>query len=696
MTQSKDELTQSDAIEVLGVELQRLSVGADESQAAAALDDDFQGDDECSSSSESSAGLPSELHLSDGTRAGPQETLPPSAPTENDASVGLLYDQSMEQHFGPDHYERPSRIIQMYATLQEQGLLGRCWRLVPRQATDEELLLGHSEDHIRKVDSMFSELYPSRPDTLADAEYCYADGRMGDVYVCGGTARAARFAAGCCVQAVQSVLSGEVARALAVVRPPGHHAECERAMGFCFFNNVAVAALAALQTPGTRRVAVLDWDVHHGNGIQNMLLQRPDALYISIHRDPKRFYPYTSGFLGEAGEGSGTGFNVNVPWLKKGMGDGDYRAAFSLIVEPLLESYQPDLVIVAAGFDAADGDPLGACKVSPEGYGWMTERLLRFAGGKLVLALEGGYNNRVTSWCAAACVRTLLEGRAAPPLPPDKDRLWPAESHNSLKLVYEFQRQHWPVLRARSWTEAWDAHLKDVSRLLGGNLRSKRSSAAGSNSAITTTTTTTTTISNNSSGKGSTCGGAALLSPTGAGGGDGAAAAPAAVEAPTARRSGGHGDSACGGNLVGPPPASQSLQEAFKARKAARDAAAAERAAAVAAAAAAAAALPPQPPSSSVRVDALMALSANARAPAQTFVALMEDAIAAAPDGYVAGECTTTTTTTTCGVSTADAISDGTACSFASSILTHGTGFAAAALNPEGDDTGGAGATGGL
>ncbi|GFR45035.1 hypothetical protein Agub_g6402 [Astrephomene gubernaculifera] len=485
-----------DSIDALETQLRYLSVngGAD---TAATRGNETPEDDSSSSSSDSTESLPIEFSPADAARAGPSQTQAPTAPVPGDAAVGLLYDPSMELHLGPDHYERPARIIQLHATLEEQQLMGRCWRLVARQATDAELLLAHSEEHIRKVDSLFTQLYPSRPDSLADAAYCYADGRMQDVYLSEGTAAAARCAAGCCVQAVQSVLSGTVSRALAVVRPPGHHAECERAQGFCFFNNVAVAALEALRQPGVRRVAVLDWDVHHGNGIQDVLLRRPDALYLSLHRDPKRFYPYHSGYLGEAGEGPGTGFNVNVPWLKKGMADGDYMAAFRLVVEPILSAYQPDLVIVAAGFDAADGDPLGGCKLSPEGYAWMTERLMRFAGGRLVLALEGGYNTRVTSWCAAACLRTLLEGRAVPQLPADKEHLWPAESHNSLKLVYEFQRQYWPVLRGRSWTEAWEGHLKEVVGMLGDNVRSRRNSGCNTTSTIITTTTTTTSNSCN-------------------------------------------------------------------------------------------------------------------------------------------------------------------------------------------------------
>ncbi|PNW76576.1 hypothetical protein CHLRE_11g467706v5 [Chlamydomonas reinhardtii] len=532
-----------------------------------------------------------------GERAGPRHVLAPSSPAPGDTRVGLLYDNSMERHVGPEHYERPARIIAVHQVLQEQELWGRCWQLVPRQATDTELLLGHTEEHIRKVDSLFDDAYPARPESLAGASYCFAEpagAEKGDVYVCSDTPSAARMATGCCVEAVKQVLGGTVSRALAIVRPPGHHAECERAQGFCFFNNVAVAALAALQHPDVKRVAVLDWDIHHGNGIQNILLQRPDALYLSLHRDPKRFYPFTSGFVGEAGEGPGLGFNVNVPWLKKGMGDGDYMAAFSLVVEPVLQSYAPDLVIVAAGFDAADGDPLGGCKVSPEGYGWMTERLLQFAGGKVVLALEGGYNNRVTAWCAAACVRALLEGAASPGLPRDKEHLWPAESHDSLKRVYEVQRQHWAPLRERSWSDAWEAHLKEVVLLLGSNSRSKRGSAAGGGAAAPPSLPGATAAATSSSG-------------TGGGGGGGGRRASGSEGATSGRRrsgSAGGGSSASGAAPAAPAAAAaddatatpQSLADAFKARRAARTSGAGKAAAAATAAAPAATPAVARPP----------------------------------------------------------------------------------------------------
>ena len=185
----------------------------------------------------------------------------------------------------PWHKERPLRVAALFQQLHAEGLLPRTHPLAPRRATDAELLRCHSAEHIAAVDGTFESAFeaarPERRGENANGPYVQVDG---DIFYNAHTATAARFAAGCCVEAALAVASGAVASALAVVRPPGHHAECDRAMGFCFYNSTAVAALAALAAPGVARVVVLDWDIHHGNGIQNMLYERDDALYISIHR----------------------------------------------------------------------------------------------------------------------------------------------------------------------------------------------------------------------------------------------------------------------------------------------------------------------------------------------------------------------------------------------------------------------------
>uniref|UniRef100_A0A061RQX0 histone deacetylase n=1 Tax=Tetraselmis sp. GSL018 TaxID=582737 RepID=A0A061RQX0_9CHLO len=313
-------------------------------------------------------------------------------------TVGMIFDPIMEDHFSPQgHYECPERVASLVSKLEETGLLASCKRLAPRLASDEELMRVHTREHIAKVDG------------IREASARNAD--LGGVFCSPGTPAAARMAAGCVTEAALQVLRGEVGSAMAVVRPPGHHAECDRAMGFCLFNNISVAAEAALRFPGVKRVLVLDWDVHHGNGIQHTLEDNPGVMYISLHRG-NGFFPGT-GEAHEIGTGSGAGFTMNIPWPKAGFGDLDYKAAFDLVIEPVVQSFLPDLCIVAAGYDAVEGDPLGNMRLTAEGYGHMTQRLLGVCGGRVVVALEGGYNVRATADCAAETMRVLLGGPVA-------------------------------------------------------------------------------------------------------------------------------------------------------------------------------------------------------------------------------------------------------------------------------------------
>ncbi|EIE24210.1 histone deacetylase, partial [Coccomyxa subellipsoidea C-169] len=198
---------------------------------------------------------------------------------------------------------------------------------------------------------------------------------------------------------------GAVQNGAAIVRPPGHHAESGMAMGFCYFNNAGLAARAA-QAAGARRVLVLDWDVHHGNGTQHIFEHDPGVMYMSIHRyDGGHFYPGT-GAVKEVGRGAGEGFTVNVPWPMGGMGNGDYMAAFSHVIIPIAHEYSPDLIIVSAGFDASAGDPIGGCRVTPEAYAHMTAMLGAVA--PLAVLLEGGYNLTATAAGCEAVLRVLL------------------------------------------------------------------------------------------------------------------------------------------------------------------------------------------------------------------------------------------------------------------------------------------------
>ncbi len=310
-------------------------------------------------------------------------------------TTGLVYDERFLAHRAPyEHPEHPGRLAAIWRRLGEEGLAGRCELVPAREATREELGAIHTAAHIAAVEA------------TARVDFVQLDP---DTYACRDSALAARLAAGGLADLVSAVAAGRLSNGFALLRPPGHHAEAERAMGFCLFNNVAVAA-RTLQRGGTRRILIVDWDLHHGNGTQNSFWEDPDVLYFSTHQFP--FYPGT-GAIDETGGGRGRGATINVAW-PGGMGDAEYLAAFDRVLLPAARDFRPDFVLVSAGFDAADGDPLGAMRLSPVGYAQMTARLATLAGGRLVLALEGGYDLDAIARSAAACVKVLL-GETPPP-----------------------------------------------------------------------------------------------------------------------------------------------------------------------------------------------------------------------------------------------------------------------------------------
>jgi acetoin utilization deacetylase AcuC-like enzyme len=339
------------------------------------------------------------------------------------APTGIVFDERFQAHVPPvGHPERPDRLAAIEARLARDGLLARCRRIPARPAADEELLAIHTPRLLAEIGATAGrELAQLDPDTWTSP----------------GSALAARLAAGGLVDLTRAVLQGDLANGLALVRPPGHHAEADRAMGFCLFNNVGVAASAARRA-GAERILVVDWDVHHGNGTQNSFLDDPSVLYFSTHQFP--FYPGT-GALHESGGPAARGRTINVPWPPP-RGDADHLAAFDRVLLPAARAFRPDLVLVSAGFDAARGDLLGEQIVSPDGYAAMTARLLPLAGGKLVLALEGGYALDAISASAAACLAVLLGGDA-----PRAD--FGAVSTVAARILDEVvtvQSPFWPVL----------------------------------------------------------------------------------------------------------------------------------------------------------------------------------------------------------------------------------------------------------
>ena len=243
------------------------------------------------------------------------------------------------------------------------------------------------------------------------------DGQLdADTYLSPGSVPAAERAAGGGVNLVDALLDGSVTRGVALLRPPGHHARPSGAMGFCLINNVAVAAAHALHR-GLRRVTVIDWDVHHGNGTQEMFWRDPRVLYVSLHQWP--FYPGT-GSADEIGEGDGRGFTVNVP-LSAGADGGDYAAAFDRLILPVVDAYQPELVLVSAGYDAHRDDPLASMTLDAAAYAWMTARLRAIAdlhaSGRIALFLEGGYNLSALETSFAASLQALTDTPLEVPSP---------------------------------------------------------------------------------------------------------------------------------------------------------------------------------------------------------------------------------------------------------------------------------------
>jgi acetoin utilization deacetylase AcuC-like enzyme len=305
-------------------------------------------------------------------------------------TTGLLFDDRFLLHRAPyEHPEHPGRLVAIHQRLEADGLIARCLAVDAREATRAELERIHTAAHV---------------DAIAATETRDLSQLDPDTYACRDSNAAALLAAGGLVDLTLAVVQGRLANGLALLRPPGHHAEADRAMGFCLFNNVALAARAVQDSGRARRVLIVDWDLHHGNGTQHSFWEDPTVLYFSTHQFP--FYPGT-GALEELGGGAGRGFTVNVP-LPAGCGDAEYLASFDRVLLPVARSFEPDLVLVSAGFDAAEGDPLGSMRISPSGYAQMTRRLLALAGGRVILALEGGYDLEAISASSAASLRVLL------------------------------------------------------------------------------------------------------------------------------------------------------------------------------------------------------------------------------------------------------------------------------------------------
>ncbi|MDT8316515.1 MAG: histone deacetylase [bacterium] len=287
---------------------------------------------------------------------------------------GLLADERFLMHETGAHLETPARLRALYDMLDREGLRARMVGIEARRATIEELALNHTLSYIEMLERMG------------------AGSLDADTVVSAGSHETALLAAGGCLNMVDAVMEGDISSGLALVRPPGHHAESGRGMGFCLFNNIAIAARHLIGRHGAKRVAILDWDLHHGNGTQHSFYGEKEVLYISLHQSP--CYPGT-GMLTETGEGDGEGFTLNLP-IPQGVGDRGYVRAFKELFIPAMTAYGPDIILVSAGFDSHRFDPLGGMEVSAGGFGEMTRLLMNRAddlcGGKIAFFLEGGYS----------------------------------------------------------------------------------------------------------------------------------------------------------------------------------------------------------------------------------------------------------------------------------------------------------------
>ncbi|XP_036423271.1 histone deacetylase 5 isoform X5 [Colossoma macropomum] len=377
-------------------------------------------------------------------------------------TTGLVYDTLMLKHqcmCGNTHIhpEHAGRIQSVWSRLQETGLLGRCERIRGRKATLDEIQTVHSEYH--------TLLYGTSPLNRQKLDSKKLLGpisqKMYAVLPCGGigvdsdtvwnemhSSGAVRMAVGCVIELAFKVAAGELKNGFAVVRPPGHHAEESTAMGFCFFNSVAVTAKLLQQKLGVGKILIVDWDIHHGNGTQQAFYNDPNVLYISLHRyDDGNFFP-GSGAPEEVGVGPGVGFNVNIAWtggVDPPMGDVEYLTAFRTVVMPIANEFSPDVVLVSAGFDAVEGhqSPLGGYNVTAKCFGHLTKQLMKLAGGRVVLVLEGGHDLTAICDASESCVAALL-GDELDPLPQTVLQQKPCpKATASLERVIEIQSEHW-------------------------------------------------------------------------------------------------------------------------------------------------------------------------------------------------------------------------------------------------------------
>lgn len=309
--------------------------------------------------------------------------------------TGVIWEPIYTEHvMNRFHPETPARLLGIKEVLDKTEVGKQTVKLRARPATKDEIAWVHDKEYIDLIEKTEGKTVALDPDTTA----------------CPKTWESALMAAGGTMECVRAVIEGEVDNAYAFVRPPGHHAESSMARGFCIFNNIAIAAEYAVRKHDIKRIAIVDFDVHHGNGTEHAFYDRPDVFYISTHRWP--YYPGT-GSRNDHGQGKGKGYTLNIPFAG-GADDGEYRKVYEEIVFPVVAEYKPEIILVSAGYDAHQSDVMGGMNVTTETYNWITQGLLdvanRCCNGNLVMVLEGGYDIEALKECVEGALKVLEGG----------------------------------------------------------------------------------------------------------------------------------------------------------------------------------------------------------------------------------------------------------------------------------------------
>jgi acetoin utilization deacetylase AcuC-like enzyme len=343
-------------------------------------------------------------------------------------TTGIVWDPVYLDHVTDEgHPDHPRRLKPLYRRLGDPLMAQRFISIAPRAATDEEILLVHSPAYLAQVKATAT---------------CPGSALSADTLTGERSFQVAATAVGGIIEAMREVVAGSLCHALVLARPPGHHAERSRAMGYCIFNNVAIGAMVARKVLGLARVMIVDWDLHHGNGTQHVFERDPSVFFFSSHLFP--FYPGT-GHLSEIGLGPGEGTTLNVP-LRRGCGDAEYAAIYQRLLIPAVRAFRPALILVSAGFDIHADDPLGGMKASPAGFAGLTRLILDLAGqicgGRVVFCLEGGYNAEALADAVLAMIDELT-GRTSTDVDAMAANADPSRSNPIVKRCLHIHRRFW-------------------------------------------------------------------------------------------------------------------------------------------------------------------------------------------------------------------------------------------------------------